>query len=142
MYFLWVNCLKIGIVQLTITTALFEDFKNQQNEKGKSDFRLSQQLSGLGATLIAIGDEMLQMRQDNAAMESEADALYMRSSREASKSKVNHRASPTHIRIQAGDVHNTKRKEKRVEQNLVSVCELRSHSKIINKSKYDCVCSP
>lgn len=128
-------------MQLTITTALFEDFKNQQSEKGKTDVRLSQQLSGLGATLIAIGDEMLQMRQDHAAMESEADALYVRSSRDARKSKVIHRASPTHIRLQAGNIHNTKRKENDVEQNAVSLCELRSHSKIINKSKCGPFCS-
>lgn len=131
-------------MQLSITTALFEDFKSQQGDKGKSDFRLSQQLSGLGATLISIGDEMLQMRQDNAAMESEADALHEMSSRVASKCKMcsTQRASPTQISIQSGDVHNTKKKEKDAEQNVVSVCELRSHSKIIKKSKYCSLCSP
>lgn len=128
-------------MQLSITTALFEDFKNQQGDKGKSDFRLSQQLSGLGATLISIGDEMLQMRQDNEALESEADALHVRSSRQSSKSK-SRRASPTQISIQSGDVQNTKMKEKDVEQDVVSVSELRSHSKIIKKSKCCSLCSP
>ncbi|KAH8417866.1 hypothetical protein KR222_007411, partial [Zaprionus bogoriensis] len=65
--------------KLYVTATLFEDFKNQRC--GRSDHRLSQQLKGLGANLISIGNEIMMMRQDKAAMESNADALYQRSCR-------------------------------------------------------------
>lgn len=109
-------------LQLFITTALFEDFKSQHRKKGNTDFKLCQQLSGLGASLISIGNEIRIMRQDNAAIERKSKICWTQCK------------APKHNNTQ---IDGTLCQKIDVKQTKLSVREMRFYKTIIDKSMYD-----